>query len=102
MATYVLLLNWTDHGAQDVRNSPALAEPILQRIAELGGDVREALWTQGPYDLVVLLDAPDEEVAAAVALYLGATGRDRVITMRAFNAEAMSRILARLGPDPAP
>jgi uncharacterized protein with GYD domain len=97
MATYVLLLNWTDHGAQDVRRSPALAEPIVRRIGELGGEVREVFWTQGPYDLLVLLEAPDEEVAAAVALYLGTTGRDRVITMRAFDAEAMGRILARLG-----
>ena len=97
MTTYVLLLNWTDEGRADVRNSPKLGEPIARRIAELGATMREVLWTQGPYDLVVLLDAPDDETAAAVALYLGTTGRDRVVTMRAFDAEAMGRVLARLG-----
>ena len=57
----------------------------------------EALyWTQGQHDLVGIIDAPDEETAAAVGLRAGMAGAVRTETLRAFDAEEMSRILAKV------
>ena len=54
-------------------------------------------WTIGPYDLVAVSEFPDEESATAFALALGAAGNVRTTTMRAFEASAMSAIVARTG-----
>ena len=57
----------------------------------------EALyWTQGRHDLVGIIDAPDEETAAAVGLRAGMAGAVRTETLRAFDAEEMGRILAKV------
>jgi uncharacterized protein with GYD domain len=55
----------------------------------------------GPYDLVVILEAPDEETVSAFALELGATGSVRTTILRAYEREEMSGIIDRLGPTPA-
>jgi uncharacterized protein with GYD domain len=55
----------------------------------------------GPYDLVGILEAPDEEAISAFALELGTTGSVRTTMLRAYEREEMSRIIERLGPAPA-
>ena len=55
-------------------------------------------WTVGPYDLVGILQAPDEESVSAYALELGASGSVRTTMLRAYEREEMSSIIERLGP----
>jgi uncharacterized protein with GYD domain len=54
------------------------------------------LWTQGRYDLVGIIEAPDEETAAAVGLRAGMQGAVRTETLRAYDAEEIERILAKI------
>ena len=54
-------------------------------------------WTVGPYDLVSVLEAPDEQSATAFLLELGSVGNVRSTTLRAYDREEMSGILERLG-----
>ena len=58
-------------------------------------------WTVGPYGVVAVLEAPDEETVSAFALELGATGSVRTTMLRAYEREEMSGIIDRLGPAPA-
>lgn len=51
---------------------------------------------QGRYDLVGIIEAPDDETAAAVGLRAGMAGAVRTETLRAYDAEEMGRILAKL------
>lgn len=51
---------------------------------------------QGRYDLVGIIEAPDDETAAAVGLRAGMVGAVRTETLRAYDAEEMGRILAKL------
>ena len=51
---------------------------------------------QGRYDLVEIFEAPDDETAAAVGLRAGMVGAVRTETLRAYDAEEMGRILAKL------
>ena len=51
----------------------------------------------GPYDLVTILQAPDDESLAAMLLELGTGGNLRTTTLRAYDREAMSGIIQRLG-----
>ena len=57
-------------------------------------------WTVGPHDLVGVLEAPDDETATAFALAAAYTGSVRTTTMRAYDREAISGIIVRMGPSP--
>jgi uncharacterized protein with GYD domain len=57
----------------------------------------QSYWTVGPYDLVGIAEAPDDESASAFALELGSAGNVRTTTMRAYDRDQMSGIIQRLG-----
>jgi uncharacterized protein with GYD domain len=51
----------------------------------------------GEYDFIIVAEAPDDETAAALVLRVAAAGNVRSKTMRAFDADQMSDIIARTG-----
>jgi uncharacterized protein with GYD domain len=53
------------------------------------------VWTMGAYDFITLLEAPDDETAASLVLRVAAAGNVRTTTMRAFDADQMTDIIAR-------
>jgi uncharacterized protein with GYD domain len=96
MPRYVILINWTEEGARSVTETTQRAEQVTQMIAQMGGRVETLLWTQGRYDLIGIIEAPDEETAAAIGLRAGMAGAVRTESLRAYDAEEMGRILAKL------
>ena len=54
-------------------------------------------WTQGQYDLISIIEAPDEASATAFGLAIASAGNVRLETLRAFNRDEMNSILAKLG-----
>jgi uncharacterized protein with GYD domain len=96
MPKYVILINWTEQGVQSVPETTKRAEHARQMIEQMGGRMDTLLWTQGRYDLVGIMEAPDEETAAAIGLRTGMTGTVRTETLRAFDAEDMGQILAKV------
>jgi uncharacterized protein with GYD domain len=97
MPTYVSLVNWTDQGIKNFRDTVRRAEDYRGLVDKSGGQVRQLLWTLGEYDLVAVTDFPDDETATAVALQTAAGGNVRTTTMKAFDAEQMSGIIQRAG-----
>lgn len=96
MATYIVLCNFTDQGIHNVKETTKRAEAAKQAAKKLGVDMREIFWTVGHYDLVAVVEAPDAESATAFGLSVGAAGNIRTQTLRAFSAEQMNGILARV------
>jgi uncharacterized protein with GYD domain len=96
MPKYVILVNWTEQGAQSVTDTVQRAEQVQQMVAQMGGRMDTLLWTQGRYDLVGIMEAPDEETAAAVGLRVGMKGAVRTETLRAFDAGEIGRILTKV------
>jgi uncharacterized protein with GYD domain len=97
MPTYVSLINWTDQGIRAFKDTVDRAEAGQQLAGSFGGSLKEIYWTIGPYDIVVVSEAPDDETATAFALALSAQGNVRTTTMRAFGAEEMRGIVAKAG-----
>jgi uncharacterized protein with GYD domain len=97
VATYVSLINWTDQGIKNFRESPQRAEDFTRLVERSGGRVRELLWTVGPYDIVSIVEFPDDEAGVAALLQVGSLGNVRSNTLRAFNAGEMSGIIGRAG-----
>src|SRR5688572_22064431 len=95
MATYISLMNWTDRGIGQFKNTVERAEAAKQLAAKHGGKLKDIYWTVGPYDLVAITEARDDESATAFSLALGALGNVRTTTLRAFSGEDMRRIVAK-------
>lgn len=95
MPTYVTLLNWTDQGIRNSENTTERAEACAAAAQRLGAEVLNLYWTVGPYDVVAVVEASDEETATAVLLRLDGVGNVRTTTLRAFGREEMDRIIAK-------
>ena len=97
MPTYIMLANWTDQGAQKVKESPKRIDGAKKSLAEMGGEFKALYMTMGDYDLVAVYEAPDDAVAARFTLLLGMMGALRTKTMKAFPEAAYREIIASLG-----
>jgi uncharacterized protein with GYD domain len=93
----VSLINWTDQGIKNFRDTTQRAADFSRLVESSGGRVRELLWTVGEYDSVCVIDFPDDETGVATLLRLGSAGNIRSNTLRAFSAEEMAGIIARAG-----
>jgi len=96
MATYVILATFTDQGIRTAKDSPKRAEAFKQMAKTFGVTVRDIFWTQGRYDIVLITDAPDELTATALNLSLSTLGNIRTESLRAFSADEMARIVAKM------
>lgn len=95
MATYIVLINWTDKGIGDFKNAVSRARAAGEAAERLGGKIRESFWTVGPYDVVSIADFPDDETATAFLLRAGSLGNVRTTTLRAFNSEEITAIIGK-------
>ena len=97
MATYVVLVNWTDQGIAGFKGTTDRVDHEAEIRKRAGVELKEIWWTQGPYDLVAIIEAPDDESIAAALLGVSAHGNSRTTTLRAFDRNEYERILAKLG-----
>ena len=96
MPTFVALLSFTDQGIKTVKDTVQRAEAATALGKRLGANIKELFWTLGPYDVVAVVEAPDDETATRFLLAVGSQGNVRTLTMRAFGRDEMTRILAGL------
>jgi uncharacterized protein with GYD domain len=96
MAKYVSLLQFTDQGIRNVKDTVKRAAAATAEAEKMGLKVTNSFWTMGAYDVVLLLDAPDDETVSAFTLKLGSLGNVKSQTMRAFRREEMESILAKV------
>jgi uncharacterized protein with GYD domain len=96
MATYVVLANFTDQGVRNAKDSPKRADAFKEMAKKCGATVKDLYWTQGQYDAVTIVEAPDDMTATALALSVGALGNIRTQTLRAFSAADMKGIIGEM------
>jgi uncharacterized protein with GYD domain len=96
MANYIALLQFTEQGIRTVKDTTKRAAAAGEMASKMGAKLTDVFWTLGPYDLVLVLEAPDDETMTALALKLGSLGNVKTQTMRAFRAKEMDAILAKV------
>ena len=97
MPTYISLVNWTDQGVKNVRETVERLDRGAEVAEKYGVRLRQTYWTVGPYDMVSIAEAPDEEAVTAHLLEVCSEGNIRTTTLRAYDREEMGGIIARLG-----
>jgi uncharacterized protein with GYD domain len=97
MPTYVVMINWTDQGVKGFKDTVDRYENARDAGREAGVTWRETYWTLGPYDIVSIIDAPDDETLMAAILNVAGQGNIRTTTLRAFDADGMKAVIQKAG-----
>jgi uncharacterized protein with GYD domain len=95
VAKYITLINWTEKGIGDIKNSPDRADKAKALAKKLGGGM-QLFMTMGTYDLVGIVDMPNDEAMAKFALNVAAGGHVRTTTLKAFDEEGYRSIINSL------
>jgi uncharacterized protein with GYD domain len=93
MATFISLVNFTDQGIRNVKDSPARAEAFKGLASKIGLSVKSMYWTSGTFDLVIVTEGSDEAAMAAL-LSVGTLGNVRSQTLHAYSADEFKKFLA--------
>jgi uncharacterized protein with GYD domain len=96
MAMYVSLIQFTDQGIRNIKDTTKRYKTAMAEAEKMGMKIVQPLWTMGAYDVVVLLEAPDDETMSAFTLKIGSMGSVKTHTMRAFTADEMEKILGKI------
>jgi len=97
MPTYIALLKWTPQGLQNVKNSPARLDAARKAFEAAGVKMKDFYMVTGQYDMITVLEAPDDIALAKVILSLTGQGNIASETCRAYSEDEYRRILGGLG-----
>jgi uncharacterized protein with GYD domain len=87
MALFVMLTTLTDEGRKTVKKNPRRILEVDEELEAVGVKVVGQYFVLGPYDFVNILEAPDAQAMAYVAMELGARGTVQTVTMSAMALE---------------
>ena len=96
MATYIMLVKYTQKGIETVKQSPARLDEVKKASKAVGAQIKEFFLAMGRYDIVIVLEAPDAETVAKCALDLGSKGNVKTETFRAFTEDEYRKIIGAL------
>ena len=96
MASYIMFANYTSLGLLNINATTQRARDFKEETEKVGIKVKDIYWTLGQYDVVIIAEAPDDETMSAMALALGRLGNVTTQTLRAFQIEAMEKIIGKL------
>ena len=68
MATYVTLFNFTEQGSRNIKDTVKRLEAAKKAASQSGATIKEALWLQGQYDIMLISESSDEVATAAFGL----------------------------------
>lgn len=95
MAINISLVNFTDQGIRNIKDSPARNRAFRELCKKHGVTVKDTFYTSGRYDLVVITEG-EEEALATVLLSVGKLGNVRTETLRGMDLETFQRILEKV------
>jgi uncharacterized protein with GYD domain len=96
MPTYIALLKWTSQGISRVKDSPGRLDAGREAFKKMGVEIKDTYLTMGRYDLVCVIDAPDDETLAQAMLSLGSQGNVATETLKAFSEDQYRKIIGSL------
>lgn len=96
MATYVILINYTDQGIRNIKESPKRLDAAKKMLKSMGGEIKDFYLTMGSYDIAIVAEAQSDEVIAKFALASGSLGNVRTTTLKAFPEAEYRKIITAL------
>ena len=91
-----MLIRFTDQGIRNIKDTTRRADAAKREAERIGGKFT-IYWTFGKYDIVCILEAPNDEAAMEFGLKVGSLGNIRTTTLRAFTEEEIARVVNKIG-----
>lgn len=95
MPHYIILFNITDQGIRNVKDTIKRAEAFKNSVQKAGGKFVSEYYTFGKYDIVTIVEAPDDETMMSIMLSTGSLGNVRSETLKAFTMEEAAKVIDR-------
>jgi uncharacterized protein with GYD domain len=96
LSHYILLINWTEQGISKIKESPDRFSYFKSSVEKAGGKLIGGYYTFGEYDVVIIIEAPNDEAVMSLVLKVGSAGNVRTKTLKAFAAEEGMKIITDL------
>lgn len=96
MPTYLALHKLTQKGAENVRDGPEKLAEAKDLATSMDCRVKDFFLTNGRYDVVVVVEAPDDVTAKRLSMAVTSDGRITTELARAFTEDEHSDIVAGL------
>ncbi len=96
MPTYVTLMRWTQKGIENVKEGPTRLDAARKTMKDMGAELKAVYLVTGRYDVVTVVQAPDDETMTKINLAVASRGNVRTETLRAFPEEEYRKIIAAL------
>jgi uncharacterized protein with GYD domain len=93
---YMLLCNFTDQAIRNMKDAPSRRAAAREKAKKLGVEIKAGYLALGVYDLVIQIEAGDDETVAKFVLSLASTGNLRTTTVRVFPEAEYDRIVGAL------
>ncbi len=96
MPMYMLLCNFTDQGIRSIKDMPSRRAAAREKAKKLGVEIKAGYLALGAYDLIIHLEACDEEAVAKFVLSLASAGNLRTTTTKVFSEAEADKIVGAL------
>ena len=96
MPTYIVLSKWTTQGLQNVKQSPDRLDAARKAYQAADVRMKDFYMTTGQYDMIAILDAPDDVTLAKAMLASAPHGSITTETCRAFTEDEYRTIIGGL------
>ena len=93
MATYVMLSNLTETGAQTLKKRPGRLSEVNKEVEGMGAKILAQYAVLGPYDFITIIEAPDNETISRISVEISSRGSVKVQTLAATPIEKFVREL---------
>jgi uncharacterized protein with GYD domain len=95
MPHYISLVNWTEQGVRNVKESPKRADAVSALASKLGAKM-DIFYTMGEYDLVAVTQAPNDDTAMQLLLEIGKLGNVRTKTLKAWTTAEATKVISKI------
>ena len=96
MQSYICLLRWTHKGLEDIEDSPSRLDAARKAFESAGITMKSFFMVMGQYDIVAVMEAPNDDSMARAMLSVAKKGAIHSETMRAFTESEYRRIVSGL------
>jgi uncharacterized protein with GYD domain len=96
MPTYISLARWTDQGVRNIKEAPQRIDAFKKGVQAAGGKLTGFYVTMGKYDIVTIVDAPNDEAMANMVLSTESKGNVRIQTLKASTEDQFRAIVAKI------
>src|SRR5271157_2438243 len=97
MPVYVMLTTLTDAGCKAIQEDPEKLREINKEVEFMGAKIKDQFALLGQYDFLYVLEAPNNEAIAKLAIRLSARGTTQTLTLAAIDIEDLIQALKQRG-----